>query len=93
MLDVTIRYENKNFLAAATTEKIEKYSPILKHLSNVLGAGKARVVPIVLGSRGAVPAATWRELKQISFSRRECENLSTMVLSDSVELVNHFMDG
>lgn len=47
MLDVTVRYENQNFLAEAAEEMIEKYQRVVGHLANELNGRQGQVLPVV----------------------------------------------
>jgi len=92
VLDVTVRYENKDFLAAAAREKIEKYKHIALKLKNELKAKNARVVPIVIGSRGALPKNTVLELKRLKIPKKDWLTMSMTALRSSIENANAFMD-
>ncbi|MCI0561897.1 MAG: zinc-binding domain-containing protein, partial [Nitrososphaera sp.] len=92
VLDVTVRYENKSFLSGAAAEKVEKYGPILRELKTTLGADRARVVPIIVGSRGALPRTTHGELKKLGISQKDCLTISLTALRCSIELLNTFID-
>ena len=63
VIDVTVRYENKDYLAKAEKEKINKYRPCLKALKDLFNASGGEVLPVVLGSRGAITLNTERVLK------------------------------
>ena len=54
VVDVTVRYENKDYLAKAEKEKIEKYRPCLKALKELFNASGGEILPVVLGSRGTI---------------------------------------
>lgn len=92
VLDITVRYENKNFLAEAAREKIDKYKEISAKLKKDLQVRNERVVPIVVGSRGALPAATTSELKQLNIRKSDWLTISLIALRSSIEIANAFMD-
>lgn len=93
VLDVTVRYENKSFLAEAAKEKVNKYICIAAKLKKDFKVCDAKVVPIVVGSRGALPAATITELKQLKIKKSDWLTISMIVLRSSIEIANAFMDG
>ncbi|KMQ93075.1 r2 protein [Lasius niger] len=63
VIDVTVRYENKSFLAEAAEEKVDKYIKVSMKLEGNLNFREAKVVPIVVDSRETLSAATIDELK------------------------------
>jgi len=93
VLDVTVRYENKDFLALAAKEKVDKYNPIASKLKRDLKTKSARVVPIVIGSRGAIPKGTVQELKKLKIAKKDWLTISMIALRSSIEIANAFMDG
>ncbi|KMQ83370.1 r2 protein [Lasius niger] len=92
VLDVTVRYKNRSFLTEAAKEKIDKYSNISNKLKRNFNAPQARVVPIVVGSRGALPAATIAELKQLNIRKTDWLTISLIALKSSIEIANAFMN-
>ena len=64
MVDVTVRCENKDYLAKAETEKINKYGPRLRALKNLFNANGGEILPVVLGSRGTITPNTEKVLKR-----------------------------
>ncbi|KMQ84511.1 r2 protein [Lasius niger] len=92
VLDVTVRYENKNFLAEGAREKIEKYKNIAHKLKTDFKVRKAKVVPIVIGSKGALPTGTIDMLRQLKVLKSDWLTLSMMALRSSIEIINAFMD-
>lgn len=92
IVDVTVRYENKNYLQEAKKEKIEKYNHCKEYFKIKLRARDAEVIPIVLGSRGAVPIYTKQALMNLGFKFHEIEKFSRYILRSSIEIVNSFID-
>lgn len=92
VLDVTVRYENGNFLAAAAQEKKNKYEIILPKLKQIFKKKHDRVVPIVVGSRGALPRATVTELRKLKIGKKHWLTISMIALRSSIEMMNSFMD-
>ena len=71
VVDVTVRYENKDYLAKAEKEKINKYRPCLKALKDLFNASGGEVLPVVLGSRGAIAPNTERVLKRLGIADKD----------------------
>lgn len=92
VIDVTVRYENKNHLALGAAEKVQKYKAILGQLKRDLNARTARVVPIVVGSRGALPGSTIRALRSLGVAKKHWLTISLIALRSSIEIYNSFMD-
>jgi len=92
VLDVTVRYEKRDFLAAAAQEKIQKYKHIALKLKKDYNTKNARVVPIVIGSRGALPKDTVLELKKLKIQKKDWLTMSMIALRSSIEIANAFMD-
>ena len=90
VVDVTVRYENKDYLAKA--EKINKYRPCLKALKDLFNASGEEVLPVVLGSRGAIAPNTERVLKRLGIADKAIRTILLNVLKSSIELCNIFMD-
>lgn len=91
-LDVTVRYENGNYLAAAAEEKRSKYKAILPKLRKMFKAKNAEVVPIVVGSREALPKNTIKELRKLRIGKEHWLTISLIALRSSIEMLNSFMD-
>lgn len=92
VVDVTVRYENKDYLSKAEKEKINKYKPCLEHLKEKFNVGRGEVIPVVLGSRGAITPSTEKSLKQMGISNKVIKTLVVNVLRSSIELCNIFLD-
>lgn len=76
VLDVRVRYENKDYLATAATEKIEKYRSILPTLKKMFQDKTARILPIVIGSRGAIPRKTALALEELKICKQDWLTIS-----------------
>lgn len=92
VLDVTVRYENGNYLAEAAKEKANKYEGVADKLKQDLGMREAMVIPIVIGSRGAIPKSTAKRLKEIEIPKSDWLTISLIALRSSIEIINSFMD-
>lgn len=92
VVDVTVRYENKNYLALAEKEKVEKYRPCLKALKEVFNAKGGEILPVVLGSRGTITPNTEKVLKRLGIANNDIKTMLLNVLRSSIELCNIFID-
>ncbi|XP_017878854.1 uncharacterized protein LOC108624220 [Ceratina calcarata] len=71
VVDVTIRYENRDYLKQASEEKTNKYNACLQHLLKNNRHKEGKILPIVVGSRGTLPPATKQHLKDLGFKDRD----------------------
>lgn len=92
VVDVTVRYEDKESLRKAHKEKQNKYRETAEHIRRRLGCDKAEVIPIVVGCRGALPAATVKGLKALGLGKGEMLTASMIALRSSIEMANAFID-
>ena len=92
VVDVTVRYENKDYLAKAEEEKIEKYRPCLKALKKLFNASGGEILPVVLGSRGTITPNTEKVLKRLGIADNDIKTILLNVLRSSIELCNIFID-
>lgn len=58
MNDVTVCHEDGDSLLKAKQEKEKKYKKILPNLLCQFGVDKEEILPIVIGTRGAMPKET-----------------------------------
>ena len=54
VVDVTDRYENRDYFHKAMKEKVDKYIPCLNHLIAKDSVDNKEISPVVLGRRGAI---------------------------------------
>ena len=90
VLDVTVVYENENYLAHAARVKKDKYEGTSEILRRQLDGLKAEVLPIVIGSRGVIPKDTVLALKSIGIGTKDTLTMSLMTLRSSVEIGHMF---
>mgnify|MGYP007030188645 CR=1 FL=1 len=89
VVDVTVRMEDTEMCVKAVEEKISKYSVLKEYFND----GKSfSVVPVVIGSRGAIPKSTSTYLKKINMPRFIQRKISFVALKSSVEIVNCHLD-
>jgi hypothetical protein len=58
VVDITVRHEDGESLQMGRRSKIEKYTPLLPDLQKRFDTGHGEVLPIVIGTRGALPKQT-----------------------------------
>jgi hypothetical protein len=71
VVDVIVRYENKDYLSKAEKEKVDEYLPCLQYLKRQFNVGGGLVLPVVLGSRGAITPNTGTNLKLIGVPKKD----------------------
>lgn len=93
VVDVTVRYENVDSLSQAALEKVRKYTPLLPTLRQHFGATKGEVIPVVLGSRGALPKGTRSGLAKFGVVR-DCDlrRMSLIALRSSLDIARQHLD-
>lgn len=93
VVDVTVRHEDGDYLAQGRLDKLNKYSRLLPHFRQRYGAADAEVLPIVVGTRGALPRETVRCLAKLGIKdRKALLTISMIALRSSIELYHQFMD-
>jgi hypothetical protein len=93
VVDVTVRHEDGDYLQMARRSKIDKYSQLLPDLQEKFGSDKGEVLPIVVGTRGAIPKSTWIALNKLNIKKREdVRTISLIALRKSIDIYNNFMD-
>jgi hypothetical protein len=63
VVDLTVCYENKEYLPKVEKEEIDKYLPCLQYLKRKFNVGGGLVLPVDLGSRAAITPNTEANLK------------------------------
>jgi hypothetical protein len=62
IVDVTVRFESGDALVRGANEKLAKYEPLAQYFESQETVREAQVLPIVVGSRGAIPRNTMKSL-------------------------------
>jgi len=65
VVDVTVRHEDMGYLEGGHKSKIEKYTPLLPILAEQLQVSPGTVLPLVVGTRGAMPKETFASLPDL----------------------------
>jgi hypothetical protein len=93
VVDVTIRHEDGANLQMGRRSKMDKYTPLLPDLRERYGVVNGEVLPIVVGTRGALPRQTIAALDKLGIhGRNDLLTISLMSLRRSIELYNNFME-
>jgi hypothetical protein len=93
VVDVTVRHEDVGYLQRGYNEKISKYTPLLQILSDKHGVNPGRVLPIVVGARGAIPKTTTEALEELGISDgKSLTTIALLALRSSIELYHAFLD-
>lgn len=93
VVDITVRHEDGDYLRKAKQEKEDKYKKILPNMLHQFQAEKGEVLPIVIGTRGAMPKKTLTSLAILGLKKTgELKTISLMALRSSIELYHAFID-
>jgi hypothetical protein len=92
VVDVTVRHEDGDYLARARDEKIDKYRDLLPQLQESSEL-RSEVLPIVVGTRGAMPPDTVRCLEALNLkTKARLKTISLIALRSSLEIYHAFLD-
>ena len=93
VVDVIVRHEDGDNLYEGRRSKLEKYSRLIHHLRIVFGATSEVVLPIVVGTMGAMPRETVKALDTLGIDdRHTLLTISLIALHSSIEIYHHFRD-
>nr|ADX60044.1 R2 protein [Reticulitermes urbis] len=93
VIDVTVRYEDRDYIKDASVEKIRKYEALKGYLKDLYPQlNKVEVLPLVFGSRGAVPGSTVHNMGLLGFTKREMVHISRKVITDSLIIISNFLE-
>ncbi|KAG7196444.1 hypothetical protein KM043_000647 [Ampulex compressa] len=92
IVDVSVRYENRDYLELARKEKLQKYNNLVDLLKTRFNKKGGQVIPIIIGSRGAIPAETKQCCRLLKLSARDVKTMSLIALRSSIEIFNLFID-
>jgi hypothetical protein len=86
VLDVMVRYEDQGYLQHGHHDKITKYSPLLAHLAERYEVAPGMVLPIVVGTKGAMLKSTISSLMALDIvDKHTYITISLMALRNSLE--------
>jgi hypothetical protein len=93
IVDVTVRFESGDALARGAAEKIAKYQPLADYFVSQGVAREAQVLPIVVGSRGAIPRNTLTALTTLGLDEKRLgKYLAICAVGSSVEIACMHLD-
>jgi hypothetical protein len=93
LVDVTVRHEDGDGLQNGRVSNITKYGPLLPDLQDGLNISNAEVLPIVVGTRGALPKQTIMNLEKLEVrGQGDLQEISQISLKESIEIYTNFMD-
>jgi hypothetical protein len=84
VVDVTVRYGDRL--------RITSTRPYLNHLKEKFNICEGEVLPVVLGSRGAITPNTEKILRQMGATYSEIKTIIINVLRSSIEMCNVFLN-
>jgi hypothetical protein len=91
--DVTVHLESGDSLARRSAEKITKYQPLADYFVSQRTAREAHVLPIVIGSRVAVPKKTLKSQSTLGLDRKRLgKYLAICAVGSSVEIACIHLD-
>ena len=92
VIDVTVHHEGTGYLEDRTI-KIGKYTPLLPLLAEQVQVQPGRIIPITVGTRGAIPKATITSLKDLDINESgSYTTLALLALRNSIEIYHAFME-
>ncbi|XP_071577669.1 uncharacterized protein [Temnothorax nylanderi] len=93
VVDITVCHEDGDLLDRGRRDKLAKYASLVAPLKAQLGAKDCTILPIVIGTRGAIPRNTVTCLHELQIrDRGSLRTLTLQALRSSVELFHMFMD-
>jgi hypothetical protein len=93
VVDVTVRHEDGGNLQMGRRSKIEKYAQLLPDLLERFEMTTGEVLPIVVGTRGALPKQTVEVLDKLRIKgKKDLLTISLMSFRGSIALYTNFMD-
>jgi ribosomal protein L37E len=91
--DVTVRHEDVGYLEQGHAEKVAKYTPLLNELAEQHQASPGMVLPVVVGTRGAIPKRTIASLQELGTDdHQSLITIALLALRSSVEIYHAFLD-
>jgi hypothetical protein len=93
VVDITVRHEDGGNLQMGRRSKIDKYAPLPPDLLKRFEATAGEVLPIVVGTRGALPKQTIEVLDKLHIKgKKDLLAISLMSFRRSIALYTNFMD-
>jgi hypothetical protein len=93
VIDITVHHEDTGYMEKGRSSKIRKYTPLLPLLADQLQVEPGEVLPIVVGTRGAIPKTTIASLQHLEITDSGSYiTLSLLALWNSIEIYCNFME-
>ena len=95
IVDVTVRYEKGEYLEDGRKEKLDKYDSLRTLIAEMFKKERTNVevAPIVVGTRGALPAGTRAQLSKLGIKRKgDWLTISMIALRHAILIVDKFID-
>jgi hypothetical protein len=93
VVDVTVRHEDVGYLQNGYNEKHRKYAPLLQVLADKHQLEPGKVLPIVVGTRGAIAKSTIASIEELGITdRRSLITIALLALRSSTEIYHAFLD-
>jgi Reverse transcriptase (RNA-dependent DNA polymerase) len=93
LLDVTVRVESPGYVQKAINQKKGKYECLLPVLEAEMGTTTTEVLPLVVGTRGAMPPETVSNLCKLGITaRRDLNTIVLIALRSTLEIYHAFKD-
>jgi hypothetical protein len=93
VIDVTVRHEDIGYLEEGHNSKIKKYTSLIPTLAKQLQQQPGRVLPIVIGTRGALPKSTVLSLEDLGITDRgSLITLTLLALRNLIEIYHAFIE-
>jgi hypothetical protein len=81
------------YLEQGYKDKVEKYTPLLPLLAEQHRVSPGRVLPVVVGTRGAIPKFTIDSLRELGIDDdQSLRTIALMALRSSIEIYHAFLD-
>lgn len=91
--DVTVCHEDGDLLTRGKLGKLSKYASLKPTLMEKFNAGNFAVIPIVVGTRGAMPKETIDALKTLGIEDKSTlTTISMIALRSLIEMYHAFLD-
>lgn len=89
-MGITVCHEDGDYLAQGRMAKVRKYTPLLPLLQKRVGVADGEVLPIVVGTRGAMPKETVKALRKLRITDRSTLITIMNLWTTTPRLVNLF---
>jgi hypothetical protein len=89
VVDVTVRHEDGGNLQTGKRSKADKYAPLLPDLQQRYNVESGEVLPIVIGTRGALPKQTVEVLGKLQIKGRSDLLTISLMFRRSIDIYNN----